>query len=165
MPGHCCLQILQVDVQGRAQSASAGQDNAAAAPTQQAGSLEQQPSLNPPLTGDETTDDDEEPLAHDPTQAQGQPADHPADLAAETQLEQQQQLSRPQSADVRLMPGSQSAGLLRDVLGTPDSADNDSEWNPQLSGNHKGASEEAQAGDLTNNLLMSGASDFPCCYS
>lgn len=161
IPHCCCLQIVPVDAQGRAQSTPAAQDSAAAESLlQQAGSLEQ-PALDRPLTGDETTDDDEEPLPQDPTQAQGQPADHPADMAAATQQGQQQQ-SRPQSADARLNPGGQSAGVLHDVLGTPDTADNDSEWNPQLSGNHKGASGEAQAGSPMNSLIMCYASGCPC---
>lgn len=164
IPQCCCLQIVPVDAQGRAQATPAAQDSAAAESLlQQAGSLEQ-PALNRPLTGDETTDDDEEPLPQDPTQAQGQPADHPADVAAATQQQRQQQ-SRLQNADARLNPGSQSAGVLHDVLGTPDTADNDSEWNPQLSGNHKGASGEAQAGNhLAIYPHVQYSPQFICCH-
>ncbi|KAK9832877.1 hypothetical protein WJX74_000543 [Apatococcus lobatus] len=114
--------------------------NAAEPPLQQA-SISDQPNL----TGDETTDEDDEapPVPHDATQIQGHPAEHAPESAAETQ---QQAETRSGVAAPRVHPASQSARVLRDVLGTPDSADNDSEWQPELSGNHEGAAEEAQIG-------------------
>ena len=141
--------MAQVDVQETLHSQLVTQDPAAAAPCQLTANSGQ-PNLIAPPTGDETTDDDDDdplPLPDDATQIQGRPEDHVPALGAETQQQQQQ---NAKIADPRTMPGSQSARVLRDVLGTPDSADNDSEWQPELSGNQKGASGEAQAGDAAS---------------
>ena len=141
----CLLQMVQVDVQETVHSQAGAQDPAAAASCQPIADSGQ-PNLVAPPTGDETTDDDD-PVPHDATQIQSRPADHVPELEAETQQQQQQ---NAKNADPRTMHGSQSARVLRDVLGTPDTADNDSEWQPELSGNQKGASGEAHAGDAAS---------------
>ena len=109
-------------------------------------SFHDQPSSKLPPTGDETTDDDEEP--HLPAQSQTQDPPMPdaepcaSQLSGQpehTQQQQQQQGVVKHTAAINAAAGVSSvpARLLQDVLGTPDSADNDSEWNPALSGDQK----------------------------
>ncbi len=103
-------------------------------------------------TGDETTDEDEEPVACAQAQAHDAPlAEVSLGHAATQQPAQAQQGQSAEIAHARPLDAAAGASvlparLLKDWLGTPDSAD--SEWNPALSGDQKPSTEDKPRGRL-----------------